>query len=114
MNKRLRRHRRIRKKVSGTELRPRVAVFRSNKNMQAQLINDQLGKTLVGLSTIKILDSKKTKIQEAQELGKAFAKMVLELENGKYKKITLDRGGYQYHGRVKAFADSLREAGLEF
>lgn len=111
---RTKRHLRIRKKITGTPERPRLAVFRSSKNIQAQLIDDISGTTLVGMSTTKLLDPKKTKIDEAKELGLEFGKKILSLENGKYKKVTFDRGGFKYHGRIKAFADSLREAGLEF
>ncbi len=114
MSNRIKRHKRIRSKVNGTSEKPRLAVFRSNKNLQAQLIDDTAAKTLIGMSTIKLLDSKKTKSDEARDLGNKLGKAILELENGKYKKIVFDRGGYRYHGRVRALAESLREAGLEF
>jgi large subunit ribosomal protein L18 len=114
MKSRIKRHKRIRKTVIGTESKPRLAVFRSSKNLQAQLVNDEEGKTLIGMSTVKLLDSKKTKVEEAKELGAALAKSILALENGKYKKIVFDRGGFKYHGRIQALADSLREGGLEF
>lgn len=111
---RITRHKRIRNKVKGTESRPRLSVFRSSKNLQVQLIDDESGRTLVGMSTTKLLDPKKTKIEEAKLLGESIAKSILGIENGKYKTIVFDRGGYRYHGRIKALADALREGGLEF
>lgn len=114
MSNRTKRHKRIRKNITGTAEKPRLAVFRSSKNLQAQLINDEEGRTIIGMSTVKLLDSKKNKVDEAKELGQQLGKAILDLENGKYRQIVFDRGGFKYHGRIKALADSLREAGLEF
>lgn len=111
---RYKRHKRIRGKVHGTDARPRLAVFRSNKNIQIQLIDDEKRITLLGMSTNAIEDKKVTKTERAKKLGQVFGKKVLELENGKYKAIVFDRGGYRYHGRVRAVAEGLREGGLSF
>jgi large subunit ribosomal protein L18 len=113
-NNRLKRHKRIRRKVSGSSLKPRVSVYRSNKHIQVQLINDDTNVTLVGLSTKSVEKGTHTKSQQSQLLGELFAKKVLALEDGKYKTVVFDRGGYKYHGRIKAIADSLRENGLVF
>jgi large subunit ribosomal protein L18 len=107
--KRTRRHNRIRTKLSGTEKRPRLAVFRSLKGIYAQLIDDNKGVVLASASSLK---SKKAKgVEGAKETGLELAKLA------KAKKITsclFDRGGYIYHGRVKALADGAREGGLQF
>lgn len=111
---RFKRHKRIRKNVNGTESRPRLAVFRSNKNIQVQLIDDISHKTLLGMSSANLEKTKGTKSEVSKALGIEFGKKVLELEKGKYKTIVFDRGGYRYHGRVKALAEGLRESGLKF
>jgi len=106
---RKKRHTRIRSKIYGTETKPRLVVFKSLNNHYVQLINDDKGITLVGLSDIK--DKKGTKTERAKLLGEKIAKAA------KDKKITtcvFDRNGYKYHGRVKALADSARENGLKF
>jgi len=109
LEKRIRRHVRVRAKISGTKEAPRLVVFRSNKGMQAQIINDFLGKTLVSVNS---KESKgKNKTESASELGKLIAKKAQE---SKIKKVVFDKGGYKYHGRVKAFADGAREGGLNF
>jgi large subunit ribosomal protein L18 len=98
----------IRKKVSGTSDRPRLAVFRSNKEIYAQLIDDIAGNTLACASSS---DAKGTKIEQANIVGKLIA------DNAKkagINTVVFDRGGFLYHGRVKALADSAREAGLKF
>ena len=98
----------IRKKVSGTSERPRLAVFRSNKEIYAQLIDDIAGNTLTSASST---DAKGTKIEQATVVGKLIA------DNAKkvgINTVVFDRGGFLYHGRVKALADSAREAGLKF
>ncbi|MBC8474385.1 MAG: 50S ribosomal protein L18 [Cryomorphaceae bacterium] len=98
----------IRKKVSGTSDRPRLAVFRSNKEIYAQLIDDVAGKTLACASSS---DVKGTKTEQATVVGKLIA------DNAKkagVDNVVFDRGGFLYHGRVKALADSAREAGLKF
>lgn len=113
MNSRERRHKRIRKRVYGTESKPRLSVYRSSKHMFAQLINDDLRVTIIGMSTLslKSVDGQ-TKTEKARNLGLELGAKIVAL--GKYKKIVFDRGGYKYHGRVKALAEGLREAGLEF
>jgi len=108
---RLRRHRRIRGKVAGTSERPRLAVFRSNRGIFAQLIDDQNARTLAASSWLQLKGFKGDKTEQAAEVGKQLA------ESAKAAGITacvFDRGGYLYHGRVKALADGAREGGLEF
>lgn len=113
--RRLRRHKRIRKKVFGTPERPRLCVFRSNKHIYAQIIDDTIGHTLVAASTLDPeLRGKLQKtwnIEAAREVGRLIGKRALEKG---IKKVVFDRGGYKYHGRVKALAEGAREAGLEF
>ncbi len=109
-----RRHRiknRIRKVVSGTAAKPRLSVFRSNKGISAQLIDDVAGTTLVATSSIALKDAKGTKIDVAAAVGKALAEKSAKagIEN-----VAFDRNGYLYHGRVKALADGAREGGLKF
>jgi large subunit ribosomal protein L18 len=107
-----RRHRRIRAKVIGTKERPRLSVFRSNQHICVQLIDDEKGKTLVSVSDLKVKKKKGlTKTEIAKEVGKSIAKKALEK---RIEKIVFDRGGYKYHGRVKAVAEGAREGGLEF
>ena len=107
-----RRHRRIRGKVAGTAERPRLAVFRSNHGIAAQLVDDASGRTLAGASWLQLKKSfKGTKTDQAKEVGKLLA------ANAKKAGLTsciFDRGGYLYHGRVKALAEGAREGGLEF
>ncbi|MBI4353994.1 MAG: 50S ribosomal protein L18 [Candidatus Omnitrophica bacterium] len=109
------RHQRIRKRLAGFPERPRLSVFRSHKHLVAQLVNDFEGKTLMGCSTRAGAFRKETRsggtIEAAQRLGQAVAAEALK--HG-IKRVVFDRGGYQYHGRVKAFAESARQAGLEF
>ncbi|MGE3278707.1 MAG: 50S ribosomal protein L18 [Candidatus Altimarinota bacterium] len=105
---RTRRKNRIRAKVSGTNVRPRLVVYRSNLHITAQLIDDASGKTLVSAHDMK---EKGSKTEKAQKVGQAIA------EQAKSKKIetcTFDRNGYKYHGRVKALAEAAREGGLQF
>ncbi|MDP2089968.1 MAG: 50S ribosomal protein L18 [Candidatus Gracilibacteria bacterium] len=108
--KRLRRKNRIRSKISGTELKPRLAVYRSNTNIYAQLIDDTAGKTLTSFSDLK-LDKAGTKTEMSKKVGEEMAKKVLDL---KITEIVFDRGGFAYHGRVKALAEALRAGGLKF
>ena len=109
---RLRRHKRIRNKISGTPECPRLAVFRSNKNITAQIIDDVNGVTLAYVSTTeKDIKTKAANIEAAKEVGTAIAKKALDK---KIKTVVYDRGGYVYHGVVKALADAAREAGLDF
>lgn len=110
-----RRHRRIRKKVLGTSERPRLSVYRSLNHIYAQLIDDSRGNTIVAASTL----DKELSVQKGHKGNASMAKKVGELvakralEKG-LKKVVFDRGGYMYHGRVKALAEGAREAGLEF
>lgn len=110
IEKRQRRHRRVRAKISGTKQRPRLCVFRSNKHIYAQLIDDESRKILLSSSDLKI---KKTgnKTVMASEIGKTIAKTAIEKG---FKEVVFDRGGYIYHGRVKALAEGAREGGLKF
>jgi len=138
--KRWRRHKRVRNRVSGTPERPRVAVFRSNAHIYAQLIDDTAGVTLVSVSSLKIdasaaaaapkgeakAEGKKSKKGEAaaEKTAAAGRKIQLAREVGRllgqaaqskgFKKVAFDRGGYLYHGRVAALAEGAREAGLDF
>jgi len=106
-----RRHKRVRGKISGTADRPRLSVFRSNKNIYAQLIDDEKGKTLVSVKNSEVKSKKIKKSEMAKELGMLIAKKAVEKN---IKKAVFDRGGYKYHGRVKALAEGAREGGLEF
>lgn len=110
---RARRHRRVRKKISGTPERPRLAVFRSNRYIYAQLIDDTNGHTLASASSIeKDLDLKdKKKSEAATEVGRALAKRAREKG---VEKVVFERGGNLYHGRVKSLAEGAREGGLVF
>jgi len=109
---RIRRHRRVRRKVSGTAERPRLAVFRSNRGIEAQLIDDVEAKTLASASWLQLKKSfKGTKTQQAAEVGKLLAANAKKAE---IEAVVFDRGGYLYHGRVKALADTAREGGLKF
>ena len=106
-------HNRIRKIVSGTSERPRLAVFRSNKEIYAQLIDDVTGTTLVAASSRdkEISSQNGTKIEIAALVGKAVAEKAAKAG---FEKVSFDRGGYLYHGRVKSLAEGAREAGLKF
>lgn len=106
--KRLRIKRKIRSQVSGTEARPRLSVFRSNNYLYAQLIDDTKGVTVVGVSDIK---SKGTKMEGAIAAGKELATAA---KAKGVSAVVFDRNGFKYAGRIKAFADAAREAGLEF
>ena len=108
---RLKRHKRIRGKISGTAERPRLSVFRSNKNIYAQLIDDVAGVTVASASTNEETLSAATKTESAALVGKAIAERGVAAG---VKVVKFDRGGYQYHGRVQALADAARENGLEF
>ncbi|MGQ9623479.1 MAG: 50S ribosomal protein L18 [Candidatus Caldatribacteriaceae bacterium] len=111
--RRIRRHRRVRKKIRGTALCPRLCVFRSLRHIYAQIINDEEGKTLVAASSLspEIRGIKGTKTEIAWAVGRLIAQRALEKE---IVKVVFDRGGYKYHGRVKALAEGAREAGLLF
>ena len=107
---RVRRHGRVRGKVRGTSERPRLAIFRSLTHTYAQVIDDTTGRTLAAASTLD-LKSGKNDVDAAQAVGKAIAEKATKAGVGK---VVFDRGGYIYHGRVKALADAAREAGLNF
>ena len=123
--KRHRRHKRVRAKIYGTAKMPRLCVFRSAKHIYVQLIDDEKGKTLSIASDLEIKKTKTTKKEKskkndktlvgkaakAHEVGKLIAKKALEK---KIEKVMFDRGGYKYHGRVKAVAEGAREGGLKF
>jgi large subunit ribosomal protein L18 len=102
-------HTRIREKMSGTGERPRLSVYRSLNNIYAQVIDDEKGVTLASASTIK--GKSGGNIAAAKEIGKAVAEAAVAKG---VKRVVFDRGGYLYHGRIKALADAAREAGLEF
>ena len=105
--RRLKRRRRVRAKVVGTAERPRISVFRSNRGISAQLIDDLSGRTLVGVQWTEFRDA--SKMEQAEQVGKAIAERA---KAAGIERAVFDRGGYQYHGRVKAFADGVREGGL--
>lgn len=104
-----RRHRRIRSKVFGTSKKPRLCIYRSNKNIYAQVIDDEVGKTIVAFSSDKA--DGKTFMERSIEVGKQIAKLAKEKN---IKEIVFDRGGFLYTGKVKALADGAREEGLKF
>ena len=108
---RLRRHRRVRKRVTGTAERPRLAVFRSNKHITAQVIDDVAGRTLASVSTVGQKGGAVKSMEEAVNVGKAIAE---KAKTAGVSRVVFDRGGFLYHGKIKALADAAREAGLEF
>jgi large subunit ribosomal protein L18 len=110
---RLERHKRIRKELSGNSERPRLNVFRSNANITAQIIDDEKGVTLVSASTLEkeLKITNGGNIEAAKLIGAEIAKRA---KKAKITKVVFDRGGYLYHGRVKALAEAARENGLEF
>ncbi len=109
------RHRRIRKKLSGTSERPRLAVYRSHAHIYTQLVDDVNGQCLAGAATtspeLKDVLEGKSKTEASMEVGKLIAKRAADKG---IKQVSFDRGGYLYHGRIKALAESARKAGLEF
>jgi len=115
LNKVLRRakiKRRIRKKITGTAVTPRLTVFRSNKQIYAQLIDDATGKTLASAGSLKMDDAQKVaKLNQASIVGKAIAEKAIKVG---ISTVVFDRNGYLYHGRIKSLADSAREGGLKF
>lgn len=100
----------IRRRVAGTEQRPRLTVFRSNKSIYAQLIDDNEGKTLLAAS-VKEIDVKGNKSEQSREVGKKLAEKAAAAG---ISQVVFDRNGYLYHGRVKSLADGAREGGLQF
>lgn len=116
LSPRKRRHLRVRAKVSGTPDRPRLNVFRSNAHIYAQVIDDSVGHTLVAASTLERevrerFPEEHPKVVEARIVGQVIGERAVAKG---IKRVVFDRGGYKYHGRVKALADGAREAGLEF
>lgn len=115
--RRARRHRRIRKKIRGTADRPRLVVFRSLKNIEGQLVDDDRSRTLVGVSTLAHelrefkAESRNPRVETAREAGKLLAR---KARDAGVEQVVFDRGGYKYHGRVRAFAEGAREGGLDF
>lgn len=107
---RLKRHARIRKNLSGTASTPRLNVFRSNTNIYAQIIDDETATTLVSASSLA-MKLKGCNVETAKQVGAEVAKKALEKG---ITEVVFDRGGYQYHGKVKALADAARETGLKF
>jgi large subunit ribosomal protein L18 len=110
---RTRRKQRVRKKVLGTDARPRVCVFRSNKHIYAQVISDHQGATLAAASTLSLAETakKNTGVEAAKQVGLALAKICKEKN---ITRVVFDRNGFLFHGQVKAVADGAREGGLEF
>ena len=110
---RRKRHDRIRLRLEGTESRPRLAVFRSNVHIYAQVIDDASGRTLATASTVEkeLRGSKETKTQEAASVGKLVAQRA---KAAGVAQVVFDRAGFRYHGRIKSLADAAREAGLDF
>jgi large subunit ribosomal protein L18 len=109
---RRRRHRRVRSKLRGTAERPRLVVFRSNKGISAQLVDDDSGRTVVSAGWMHLAKSfKGDKTEQAAEVGKLLAGSA---KKAGIESVVFDRGGYLYHGRVKALADGAREGGLQF
>ena len=107
-----RRHRRVRGKLFGTAERPRLVVFRSNRGIEAQLVDDLEGNTLAAASWLQLKKSfKGSKTEQAAEVGKLLAQ---QAKQANVETVVFDRGGYLYHGRVKALADAAREGGLKF
>lgn len=108
---RLRRHLRVREKISGTAETPRLCVYRSNKNIEAQIIDDEKGVTLVSSSSTQLRLANGGNCEAAAKVG---ADLAAKAKAKGIEKVVFDRGGYIYHGRVAALADAAREAGLKF
>ena len=105
------RHRRIRKNVSGTASKPRLSIFRSSEHIYVQVVDDLLGHTIASAATVDKTIGEKTKLLRANAVGKSIA---VKVQEKGIKTVVFDRGGYKYHGRVKALADGAREGGLLF
>ena len=109
---RIKRHNRVRGKISGTAERPRLSVFRSENNIYAQVIDDVAGKTLASASTVeKAFEGNGGNVEAAKKIGAAIAERALQKG---IEEVVFDRGGYIYHGRIKALAEGAREGGLKF
>ena len=106
---RKRRHRRVRSKVIGTALKPRLCVYKSNKYIYAQIIDDEKNKTLAASSSLKMKVN--SLLENAAKVGKEIA---IKAKDLKLKKVVFDKSGFKYHGRIKALADGARDGGLEF
>ena len=106
-----RRHQRVRSKVTGTSERPRLVVFRSNRGIEAQLVDDLEGRTLAAASWLHLKRFKGSKTNQAAEVGKLLAE---NARSAGIETVVFDRGGYLFHGRVKALAEAAREGGLRF
>ena len=105
-------HKRIRRKVSGTTERPRLAIHYSNQHIYAQVIDDSVGRTLVAASTLdKSIEKASSNVESAQKVGKLIAERA---KGSNISNVVFDRGGHLYHGKVKALADAAREGGLQF
>ncbi len=111
VKKRLKVKRRIRKNIFGTASKPRLSVFRSNKQIYGQIINDEDQKTMISFSSISADENTGTKVEQAYEIGKKLGEQAVS--NG-IEQVVFDRNGYIYHGRVKSFGDGAREGGLKF
>lgn len=109
--KRIRRHKKIRARIHGTQDRPRLCVFRSVQHIYAQLIDDEKARVILLVSDKEIKSKKIKKVDVAKEIGKLIAKKALEK---KINRVVFDRGGFVFHGRVKALAEGAREGGLKF
>src|SRR3954470_8227112 len=107
--KRLRRRRRVRAKVRGTAARPRISVFRSNRGISAQLVDDEAGKTL---ASVQWTEPELRNLKKAEQSTKAGQLLAERAKAAGIERAVFDRGGYQYHGRVKAFAEGVREGGI--
>ena len=107
--RRLKRRRRVRAKVTGTAERPRISVFRSNRGISAQLVDDRTGRTLAAVTWTESDLRSLGRMEQATQAGKALAERA---QKAGIERAVFDRGGYRYHGRVKAFADGVREGGL--
>ena len=110
IQKRIRRHARVRSVVNGTDTRPRLAVFRANQHIYAQLIDDVSQKTLASASTLEVKGTG-NKTELAAQVGTAISK---KAQDHNITEVVFDRGGFKYHGRVKALAEAAREGGLKF
>lgn len=108
---RQRRHYRVRRKVAGMPERPRLTVFRSNRDIYAQVINDLEGRTLASASSAELKDSKLSKREQAEKVGELLAGRAKEKN---IERVVFDRGSYLYHGRVKALAEGARKGGIQF
>lgn len=112
---RIRRHKRIRKRIFGTPERPRLSVYRSNNNIYAQIIDDSAGRTIVAASTLdkefEGYTGHRGNVEAAKRVGELIAKRAIAAG---LKRVVFDKGGYLYHGSIKALAEAAREAGLEF